>query len=111
RARQEVADQPQPDATDQPATTEREQHPQRDDRVANHLPHRRRVARRRVAVAADAPQDRAQDPTAVHWKARDEVEDAQGQVDESEPSEERTELLLLDAKVDQEQQATNQQAA
>ena len=111
RAGQEVADQPQPDARDQPAWLKREQDPEGDDRVADHLPDSRRVARRRVAVAADTPQDRAQDPAAVHRKSGNQVEGAKGHVDESEPAEECAKLLLLDAKIDQVQQAADEQAA
>src|SRR5206468_10739879 len=111
RAGEEVADQPQPDAGDQPAWLKREQDPEGDDRVADHLAYGRRVARRGVAVAADSPQDRAQDPAAVHGKSGNQVEGAKGQVDASEPAEERAKLLLLDGQIDQVQQAADQQAA
>ena len=44
-------------------------------RYANSAPDQRRVARRRQPIAAHPPQDRAQDASAVHREAGDEVEE------------------------------------
>src|SRR5205814_6172692 len=68
-------------------------------------------ASRRVSVAPNAPQDGPQDPSAIHGEARDQVEEAKAQVDDREPAQERAELWLRHAQVDQEQEPANQQAA
>ncbi len=70
-----------------------------DQQVGEQPSHDRRAARRDQAIAAHPPQEGAEDASAVHREARDEVEDPEHDVDEAQPAREGRELLLADDEV------------
>ena len=83
RTQKEPADKAYPDTVQYVATEELEYAPENEE-VGDNLAHHRGYSRRCTQATINLPDDRAQHPSSIKWETRNQIEDTQQDVGNSQ---------------------------